>query len=255
MNLRFPIPWSPVLCTLAFLLSCTPAPRESATPAPADDAPPYRQLISSLRAADDALEDVPFQEVIEAATGRRILPVDPESSPDSEIIEALRETLGVVLSRLNSPESPTRGLRRINEASRFVEDMLVELLSARPGFTCSFPPNAEGGLQRSGYPDLRLVHEASGRVAYIDPKLFEQSGKESSLRTFYFQPRTRTNKILEDAHHLLVGIAHDGNDPDWKFLNWHLVDLSGFRIGLKAEFQASNRDLYRPELIISTGGM
>jgi hypothetical protein len=77
----------------------------------------------------------------------------------------------------------------------------------------------------------------------------------STLRTFYFEPKSRTNKILDDAHHLLVGIAHDGNDGRWTFLSWHLVDLAGFRVALKAEFQGSNRDLYRPELIISSGGM
>ena len=75
----------------------------------------------------------------------------------------------------------------------------------------------------------------------------------SSLRTFYFTPQTETNKVLHDANHLLVGIEHDGNTGKWRYLRWHLVDLSGFKVRLKAEFQASNEDLYRPELIIRTG--
>ena len=76
---------------------------------------------------------------------------------------------------------------------------------------------------------------------------------DSSLRTFYFTPRTETNKLFYDAHHLLIGIEHDGNTGNWKFLRWHLVDLTRFKVTLKAEFQANNKDIYRPELILQSG--
>jgi hypothetical protein len=33
---------------------------------------------------------------------------------------------------------------------------------------------------------------------------------------------------------------------------WDLVDLSQFTVKLKAEFQASNRDMYRPEAIVTS---
>jgi len=39
-----------------------------------------------------------------------------------------------------------------------------------------------------------------------------------------------------------------------KFTRWDLVDLSQFRVKLKAEFQASNQDMYRPEAIVATSG-
>jgi hypothetical protein len=38
----------------------------------------------------------------------------------------------------------------------------------------------------------------------------------------------------------------------WKFTRWDLVDLSRFTVKLKAEFQGSNRDMYRPKAIISS---
>jgi hypothetical protein len=38
----------------------------------------------------------------------------------------------------------------------------------------------------------------------------------------------------------------------WKFTRWDLVDLSRFTVKLKAEFQGSNRDMYRPEAIVAT---
>ena len=73
----------------------------------------------------------------------------------------------------------------------------------------------------------------------------EQDSWSSTLRTFYFAPRTETLKITDDAVHLLAGISHDGKDGAWTFGQWKLVDLSTLQVRLKAEFQASNADLYR----------
>jgi hypothetical protein len=55
----------------------------------------------------------------------------------------------------------------------------------------------------------------------------------------------QTLKITDDAVHLLAGIEHDGKDGQWTFTAWRLVDLSKLRVRLKAEFQASNADLYQ----------
>jgi hypothetical protein len=229
-------------------------PLPPASPEPLSTTPDLESLVPLVLSQAARLDDAKFSEVIKGATGHDILPFDPKDPVDQDILAALRETMRETLKKMNSPDSPVRGLSRINEASRFFEDAMGEILNQREGFTCAVPNNAEGAAQRSGYPDLRLVHEKSGRVAYIDPKLFEAKSKNSSLRTFYFEPKTRTNKVLDDAHHLLVGIAHDGNDGAWKFLEWHAVDLSRFQVGFKAEFQAGNKDLYRPELIIISGG-
>jgi hypothetical protein len=38
----------------------------------------------------------------------------------------------------------------------------------------------------------------------------------------------------------------------WKFTRWDLVDLSRFTVKLKAEFQGSNRDMYRPEAVVAS---
>ncbi len=99
---------------------------------------------------------------------------------------------------------------------------------------------------------MRIEHTASKTVFYLDPKLYEKKSRSSSFRTFYFEPKTRTLKILDDAVHLLLGISHDGVDGDWSFTNWDLVDLSTFKVRLKAEFQASNTDLYRKENLIES---
>jgi hypothetical protein len=211
-----------------------------------------KEIIRWLFQNAQALEDISFAELAEAASGKKVIPMDLTDKTDQLILRHVEDASRLVLERLNAPDSPTKGLRRINEASKHVEDMLVKLLETGD-FTCSFPKNAKGDGQRSGYPDLELLHKPTGRVIYIDPKLFEASARGSTLRTFYFEPREKTLKITKDARHLLLGISHDGKDGAWTFLQFDVVDVSRLKVRLKAEFDASNKELYQKENIIGTG--
>ena len=211
-----------------------------------------QSLVTTLMDEERELKGVPFREVVFAATGKRVLPLDATNAHDRELVVRIGRALDGVLVKFNAPGGPAKAKRRINEMSALFEAALKAELNAIPGFECDFPKLASGAHQRSGYPDLRLVDEKTGRVLYLDPKLYERGGRASSLRTFYFEPRRETNKILDDAHHLIIGIEHDGQTGAWKLLNWELVDLANFRVKLKAEFQASNRELYLPEAIIAT---
>lgn len=184
-----------------------------------------------------------FAAVAEACSGKKVVPL-AEKESHRRVRTAIEAALTRALEKLNAPDSPVRSLRRINEASRFFEDALHASLNAEPDLSCDVPPNRRGEAQRSGYPDLRIVHEPSGEVFYLDPKLVEDGSWDSTLRTFYFEPKDETLKITDDAVHMLAGIGHDGKDGAWTFTGFKLADLSTLKVHLKAEFQASNRDLY-----------
>ncbi len=201
-------------------------------------------LVKSLLRENLGGRSFDFATVAEACSGKRVLPLD-DSPAHRRILAAIENALTGTIRELNAPDSPVRKLRRINEASRFFEQGLQARLDAMPGLDCDTPPTRGGGRQRSGYPDLRLVDRETGTVFYLDPKLVEQSSVNSTLRTFYFEPKDETLKITDDAVHLLIGIEHDGKDGAWTFGGWRLVDLSKLKVRLKAEFQASNADLYR----------
>jgi hypothetical protein len=212
-------------------------------------------LIHWLLEEDRDLKGIPFSEIVLATTGKRILPINAGSDTDRALLAKIGTALDRVLEKANLPGNAAQRTRRINEASSHFETALREELNRVPGFACEFPKTTAGRVQRSGYPDLRLSDSTSGRILYLDPKLYEKGGRESSFRTFYFEPKKETNKIHEDAHHLIVGIEHEPRrDGSWKFRRWELVDLSHFRVRLKAEFQGSNRDLYRPEAIVGRSG-
>jgi len=196
---------------------------------------------------------VPFSEVVLAATGKRVLPIDASKEEDRRVVKSISEVLNEVTRRMNAADSPVQNVARINEASSHFEDMLRETLNRVAGFNCDFPHTSEDHVQRSGYPDLRLVESATNRVFYLDPKLYAAGSRDSSFRTFYFEPKITTNKVRDDAVHLLVGFEHEPrNNGRWNFTRWDLVDLSHFKVRLKAEFQASNRDIYRADAIIAT---
>ncbi len=213
-----------------------------------------QKLIPWLLDESAALKGIPFPDVIAATSGKRVIPIDRADKDTQRILAEIGHALDDVLAAMNAPDSPARSAKRVNEMSSHFENALREKLNARAGFACDFPKTAEGRAQRSGYPDLRLADKATGRVLYLDPKLFAAGSKTSSLRTFYFEPKRATNKVNDDAHHLIVGISHEKADVSgMQFTRWELIDLATFRVKLKAEFEGSNADLYRPEAVVGNG--
>lgn len=214
---------------------------------------PVDALIPWLLEESSQLREIPFREVIFDATGKKVVPFDPHDATDERVLKEIASVLDEVVRRLNAPDSVIQGIPRINEVSSHFEDTMRELLDAAPGLHCDFPRTADGHVQRSGYPDLRLVDDESKRVFYLDPKLYAAGSRESSFRTFYFEPKSATNKVRDDAVHFVVGFEHEpGKEGHWKFTRWDLVDLAHFQVKLKAEFQGSNRDLYRTEAVVAT---
>jgi hypothetical protein len=236
----------------AFLVSTDLA--GSPTPATAAADAPVDQLITWLLDEDRQLREIPFAEVIFDATGKRVLPVDSKNELDQRVIKQISAACDETIKRFNTPDSAVQSVSRINEVSGHFEDSLRQLLNAAPGLNCDFPRTAEGRVQRSGYPDLRILDVASKRVFYLDPKLYVAGSRDSSFRAFCFEPKIATNKVRDDAVHLVVGFEHKPREKNgtWKFTRWDLVNLAQFKVKLKAEFQGSNRDMYRPEAIVAT---
>jgi hypothetical protein len=227
----------------------------SATPATTAADAPVNQLIRWLLDENRQLRGIPFAEVIFDATGKRVLPVNPKNEIDHRMMRQISAACDDTIKRFNTPDSAIQNVARINEVSSRFEDSLRQLLNGAPGLNCDFPRTAEGRVQRSGYPDLRIVDLASKRVFYLDPKLYVAGSRDSSFRAFYFEPKIGTNKVRDDAVHLVVGFEHEPREKNgaWKFIRWDLIDLAQFKVKLKAEFQGSNHDMYRPEAIVASG--
>ncbi|PYL13666.1 MAG: hypothetical protein DMF43_04320 [Verrucomicrobia bacterium] len=216
-------------------------------------AAPVDQLIPWLLNEDRQLRGIPFGEVIFDTTGKRVLAFNRQDETDQRVAKQISAACDETLKRLNAADSVIQNVGRINEVSSHFEDALRDLLNTTPGLNCDFPHTAQDRVLRSGYPDLRIVDLASKRVFYLDPKLYVKGSRDSTFRTFYFEPKIATNKVRDDAVHFIAGIEHEPRkDGRWNFTRWDLVDLAQFKLKLKAEFQGSNRDMYRPEAIVAT---
>ena len=241
---------------LLLVLAAGVCPISSASdrdPADAEASPPsaISPMIGWLLDRNRELNGIEFREVILATTGKKVLAFDSNSEGDQRVAKLLSVALDAATKQLNAPGSAVQNVPRINEVSSHVEDLLRDLLNAGPDLSCDFPRTAEGHIQRSGYPDLRIIDVKTGRVYYLDPKLYAVGSRDSTFRTFYFEPKIATNKVREDAVHLLVGFEHEAKSAGhWNFTRWDLIDLSHFKVRLKAEFQGSNRDIYKPEAVI-----
>jgi hypothetical protein len=240
------------LIVFLFLFATSLCPRCEALERDKREPAPIGPFIGWLLDRNRELNGIDFSEVILAATGKKVVAFDRHSETDQRVMKMLSSALDDAMKQMNAPGSPIQEVARINEVSSHVEDLLRQLLTKASGLSCDFPRTAEGHIQRSGYPDLRVVDVKSGRVYYLDPKLYAVGSRDSTFRTFYFEPKVATNKVREDAVHLLAGLEHEAkNNGRWNFTHWDLVDLSHFKVRLKAEFQGSNRDIYRQDAIVA----
>ena len=156
--------------SVMFLLGAVarlPAKEPSPSPAPQSVAATF---VPWLLQEKEELHQLPLSEVILYATGRKMIALDSQDETDQRVLQQLGTVLDEVIKRINAPDNPIQSVARINEVSSSFENLIRELLNASPGLACDFPKTAEGRVQRSGYPDLRLVESASKRIYYLDPE-------------------------------------------------------------------------------------
>jgi len=180
----------------------------------------------------------PLIKIISEMSGAMILEPTDSNQPLLELIHSLAME---VSAKFSEPKSPAHEKRRINEVSALFENALRIKIDTHP----DFPKTQAVEVKCSGYPDLRVEHLPTGAVAYLDPKLFEETSIKPSFLTFCFEPSPENAKFNEDAIRLFIGFPHDGKTQKWTFGKPHLFDLSRLTVKLKTEFSASNRDLYQ----------
>lgn len=244
-----PADWTELMHKIVgFFLVCTLAAASRGIAKEPGENPALAPLLEILQSEETGRDSFLFADVVFEATGKRMLPGDsPAAMP---FIDQLAEVVAGVVREFNeAEENPIKG-RRINEGSSYFEDAILEKIRELPCWKADFPKTAQGREQRSGYPDIRAV-APDGSIFYLDPKLHKADSKTSSFRTFYYEPKTTTNKINDDAVHLLAGLGHNGGEGGkFQIVYWNLMDLSKLRVGLKAEFQASNQEMYQEEKLL-----
>jgi hypothetical protein len=201
--------------------------------APVDEAA-LRQRIRDLRAG---VRDVPLPLIIEELSGHTVHPWQGQQR--DELAAVARDVLAAV-------EREPLAAARVNEAGNAIENHVLAALAAH-GFRAGLPAGPSGRAHAAGYPDLEATSADGATTFYVEVKTYSATTEDSAQRSFYLSPGTDF-KITRDAIHLLIAVQLVPAGPErYSAASVRWLDLSGLRCDLKHEFNANNRDLYRPE--------
>lgn len=190
-----------------------------------------KEAIAKLVEITPILDRVSFKDVLELTSPCKLLPIDMNQEEDKELINTLKKSCKDFLTLCNKTKRRWEG-ERINEVSKLIENELVEEIRKTELSTRI--------LTAQGYPDLELI-DKQNRISYLEVKITGED-KKTDFRTFYY---STPKKIASDARHLLVGLkVVKTGEKYWKAEEWTLLDLSKLDVHLKAEFNASNINLY-----------
>lgn len=202
----------------------------------------WDEFESAVHLLKSGVNELPFRDVIRAATGHRILPFDNSTrAVVKEIEEWIVANLGMLSDHI---ESEYQG--RPNELGNYLERILMNKLQmALPTIRCEMPRTARGYAQAVGYPDGVIFSEDN--VLYFDVKIYQDKTKDTTLRSFYYQP-TNQSKIHHDAPHFLIGFEvlslGGSNRSPFRIVDYNIVDVYDMNVNFKAEFNTNNRNLY-----------
>lgn len=197
------------------------------------------------------LANIPYPIAIRAITGRTVIPFDINVPKARNLLEQLIHAAQEAGSRAFELGIFTD---RPNEVGNRIEAFVLEAL-VNTGLNAAKPKTRSGRIKVAGYPDI-VVSDAQGQTCYIDCKTYNVKTKETTFRSFYFSP-SEEPKITEDGYHLLMSFEIDkatrGGRSAFVPISWQLYTLDKLLVDVKHEFNANNRDLYRPEALLAQG--
>ena len=189
------------------------------------------ELIKSAVKASELLKNVTLPELIEATSNYRVMPLNTNNKEDKELYDNLTRAADNLIKICQKARRRFQG-NRINEVGIAIEEEFVQELRKT-----DLTPKL---LVNKGYPDME-VDDQYGRKTYLESKATSKRW-DDTFRSFYY---STGKKITMDARHLLIGWKiEEENDKYWKVIDWKIVDLYYLKLGLKSEFNASNKDVY-----------
>lgn len=202
----------------------------------------WDEFEAAVHLLKSGVKELPFRDVIRAATGYHIIPFNEKSREQIRLISNWIENNLQHLSDYVETEYEGRS----NELGNFVEAWLIDALDNQLTLSCKRPRTGKGHAQAVGYPDGIICSEEV--VIYFDIKIYQEKTKDTTLRSFYYQP-TNQSKIHHDAPHFLIGFEVESlggsNRSPFKVIDFTLVDVHDMMVLFKAEFNTSNRFIYQ----------
>jgi hypothetical protein len=187
------------------------------------------------------LRNVPFNLVIEALSGHKVLAFDEQDDYDKRLLDALRKAAVSAGEAINKTGILSA---RADEVGNYIEPKVKEAMNAL-GLGADTPRCASGKRKASGYPDIEFTFE--GRAHYAECKTYNAKNFATTQRSFYLSPSSEP-KVCHDAHHFLISyefsVTQSGTKNLYKCRHWRIISLDALSVDLKFEFNSDNFRLY-----------
>ncbi len=201
-----------------------------------------RQLEDVIKQMIKPLKNIPFNLVIEALSGKKVIPFDFFDKDDKALLELLKEVAELAGKKINQ-----NGIirKRANEVGNDIEEFVKEALNEK-NLKAETPISKKGHKKSTGYPDILFWYK--GKPYYLECKTFNIQNIDTTQRSFYFSP-SDDFKVIYDTHHFLLSyemvvVGRKDDKNIFKTKHWKLLSIENLSVDVKYEFNSDNRRLY-----------
>jgi hypothetical protein len=191
------------------------------------------------------LKDIPFNLVIEAMTGKKVIPFEWQNPDHRDILNLLKE-VALQVGRTVNENGILRP--RPNEVGNDIEPFVRKALNSF-NLSADIPKGIDGKKKSTGYPDILFWFKS--KPFYLECKTYNIENIATTQRSFYFSPSDEF-KAIYDAPHFLMSFeiyvaGESGNNHIYKCKHYKILSLESLSLDVKYEFNSDNRRMYSGE--------
>jgi len=188
------------------------------------------------------LKDVPFNLVIEALTGKKVVPFDFHNNDDIELLEILKK---VAIDAGNAINKNGIESKRPNEVGNYIESYVKNAL-AMYDLSPDVPSGISGRKKAAGYPDIIFFYK--NKPYYLECKTYNLDNIATTQRSFYFSP-SDDFKVIYDTHHFILSYemiiqSRKAENNIYRCKHYKILSLESLSLDIKYEFNSDNQRMY-----------
>lgn len=201
-----------------------------------------KKLENVIKQMLQPLKDIPFNLVIEAMSGKKVLSFDFKKSDHQKVLDLLKQTAVTAGKEINK----TGILRpRPNEVGNDIESYVKEAMNSL-GLNADTPVGPSGHKKVTGYPDIIFWFNKS--PYYLECKTYNIENIETTQRSFYFSPSDEF-KVIYDAPHFILSYeiyvaGEKGQNHIYKCKHYKILSIESLSLDVKYEFNSDNKRMY-----------
>lgn len=201
-----------------------------------------KKLENVIKQMLQPLKDIPFNLVIEAMTGKKVVSFDFTKSDHRQVLDLLKQSVLIAGKEINK----TGILRpRPNEVGNDIESYVRNALNML-GLNADIPVGPSGHKKATGYPDILFWFNKT--PYYLECKTYNIENIGTAQRSFYFSPSDEF-KVIYDAPHFILSFeiyvaGEKGTKHIYKCKHYKILSIESLSLDVKYEFNSNNKRMY-----------